>query len=90
MSAKNPPIVFLRPYIGATPQKTPLTVLVSKKIFKTAIRRNRARRRIKEAYRLAVKDQASTKPITPLRIHANIEILEATFEDLKKIIKQAI
>ncbi len=86
---KTDPIVLLRPYMGAEPQKTPLTILVSKKVFKTAVSRNKARRRIKEAYRLVIQEM-NKKEITPLRIHANISVLSADFEELKKIIKKAI
>lgn len=98
----RPGIVFLRSdpnrSIGQRPRK-PLTVSVSKKVFKTAVLRNSVKRKVREAYRLAVKElsaslQASGKPskhgtlhqLPFLRIDAREGVLQMKLEEIKSLI----
>lgn len=69
-----------------------IAVSASKKEFKNAIRRNKVRRRIKEAYREVVKEISGFSPKnTPqIKINAKIGALKADFKNIKEIIKREI
>jgi ribonuclease P protein component len=92
----RPGIVFLRPFSSTSTtlgQKTsvpePLAISVSKKIFKTAVLRNKAKRKIREAYRLSVKDMKhdTLHPLPFLRIDAREGVLKMKIEEIQAIIK---
>lgn len=87
MKNKTPdpkPLHFLRQNPAHRPESG-VEVVASKKEFKNAIRRNKARRRIKEAYRTISKQN---KPA--LKINAKIGSLSTSFNDLKDIIGKEI
>jgi ribonuclease P protein component len=61
------------------------TVIVSKKISKKAVERNKIKRRIREALRL----QIASSPIIDCVILGSHKILDADFEELKIAIQKA-
>lgn len=75
-------------------------IMASKKEFKTAVARNKARRRILEAYTAVMSEKISlnsnllakmgenNKPL--FKIHAKIGVLDSDFETLKRVIKDQI
>lgn len=67
-------------------------ILAAKKIFKNAVRRNRARRRIKEAWRQVYSINSSSARLNgpKMKISANIGSLDVPFSELKRIIKKEI
>lgn len=67
-----------------------LAILVSKKNFKTAILRNKAKRAIKEAARAASKDLDMVFGSIPLKINAQKSVLDVQFLDLVEIIKKEL
>ncbi len=99
--AKNaiprPGIVFLRPISQpkGVSRKVPkkLTISVSKKVFKTAVLRNRAKRMVREAYRLAVSDinkdskHDTLHPLPFLRIDAREGVFRMKPEEIRAVIK---
>jgi RNase P protein component len=95
--AKNtiskPGIVFLRP-ISSPQRSRPMsfTLSVSKKVFKTAVLRNKVKRKIREAYRLAIKDKKNDKKhdtllgLPPVRIDAREGAIRMTQKEMKDAI----
>ena len=82
-----------------TPSFTPsIEILASKKEFGNAIRRNRARRRIKEAWRLSLKNIHESTSMNlgaihmrpNLKISAKIGSLTVPFSELRSIIKKEL
>ncbi len=90
-----PPIVFLRPdfpFGGENSKSTPknIAILVSKKNFKTAVARNKAKRLIKEAVRVATKEANTPMEDIFLKINAQKPILDVQFHSLVELIKNEI
>jgi ribonuclease P protein component len=79
-----PPVVFMRPMAKN------ITILVSKKNFKTAVARNKAKRLIKEAVRIASKDVGIPLDQIYLKINAQKPILDVQFLDLVAIIRKEL
>lgn len=95
----RPGIVFLRLFPSQNLPK-PLTISISKKVFPTAVQRNAAKRRVREGYRLALKDLKTAsgasgkspnhdtlQQLPPLRIDAREAVLKMKIEDIKNLIK---
>ncbi len=92
----QPGIVFLRPVIRGFSGKNskiadfPIkpVISVSKKVFKTAVLRNKAKRKVREAYRLAVKglNHDTLHSLPPVRIDAK----EGVFKMRQAEIQDAI
>lgn len=89
MSLSKPPIVINKQKTEKVRVKKPLYISVSKKTFKTAVQRNKAKRLIRESFRLFKKDFPETV-FPALQVHANITVLDTTVEELKRIIKNNI
>lgn len=90
-----------KPAKNAIPGK--VEVLANKKEFGNAIRRNRARRRIKEAYRAVKQESAVISEVARaqgvarpedrlpnIKINAKIGALKADFKKIKEVIKKEI
>ncbi len=83
----RPGIVFLRPSPARSPKN--LVISVSKKVFKGAVLRNKAKRKIREAYRLSVKNikHDTLHPLPFLRIDAREGVLRMKSEEIQNIIQ---
>lgn len=97
----RPGIVFLRSFSqpGITgSQKSPrkpkaFTISVSKKIFKTAVLRNKAKRKVREAYRLAVKGMSkhdTLHQLPTLRIDAREGVFKMKIDEIQKLIQNQL
>ena len=91
--------LFTHTRVARTPSFAPsIEILASKKEFGNAIRRNRARRRIKEAWRSGLKDMYVSAPMNTnvthmrpnLKISAKIGSLTVPFSELRSIIKKEL
>ncbi len=67
-----------------------MAIVVSKKNFKTAVARNKAKRLIKEALRVAAKEENIPLEGISLKINAQKPILDVQFQRLVELIKKAI
>lgn len=83
-SQLTPPIVFMRP------ESEKLAIIVSKRNFKTAVARNKAKRLIKEALRVVLKEE--NRPISSvfLKINAQKSILDVQFQNIVALIRLEI
>lgn len=80
----TPPVIFMRPMAKN------ITILVSKKNFKTAVARNKAKRLIKEAIRAVSKEEGIPFDQIYLKINAQKAILDVQFLDLVAIIRKEL
>ncbi len=77
----TPPIIFMRP------EGEKLTIMVSKRNFKTAVARNKAKRLIKEALRVVLKEDNSSISSVFLKINAQKSILDVQFQDIVALMR---
>lgn len=80
----TPPVMFMRPMAKN------ITILVSKKNFKTAVAKNKAKRLIKEAIRVVSKEEGVPFDKIYLKINAQKAILDVQFLDLVAIIRKEL
>lgn len=85
----QPPVFFLRPDVEPIKYKNRannIAILVSKKNFPTAVLRNRAKRRIKEAVSKAINNLNLAESGIFLKINAQKPVNDVQFQDLVEII----
>lgn len=74
---------------GAVAQDRPLTINVPKKIFKRAVDRNKAKRLIRESFRLVKKDILGTRGLQ-IKVSPTAHILDEDFDTITTQIKNEI
>lgn len=79
-----PPIVFMRP------TDKNLAIMVSKKYFKTAVARNKAKRLVREAIKTVLAEEKLSISSFFLTISAQKSILDVQFQDIVALIRSEI
>jgi ribonuclease P protein component len=84
-SATSGPLT-VRVYGGLKSETAQVAVIVSKKIAKTAVLRNKMRRRVYSALRPLISTLKSNRYL----VYSKKEILDISFDELKKVCKEVL